>query len=82
VLFAHGHRRIQEATGRIDAPGLWALERTCKVLQDNCYEPVESRVDASDQRAVLFASVPLSDEAWKPLKEGELVLVCEGAMLP
>lgn len=82
VLFAHGHRRIQEATGRIDAPGLWALERTCKALQDDCYEQVGSRVDANDQRAVLFASVPLSDEAWRPLKEGELVLVCEGAMLP
>ena len=27
ALFAHGHRRIQPARGRIEPPGLWTLQR-------------------------------------------------------
>lgn len=81
VLFAHGHRRIQAASGRIEAPGLWQLKRHCKVRQDHTHEQMGLSVDDGDQHVVLVASVPLSDEPWRPLKEGELVLISEGAML-
>jgi len=34
ALFAYGHRRIQHATGRTEAPGLWMLPRRC-VFKDS-----------------------------------------------
>jgi predicted glutamine amidotransferase len=81
VLFAYGHRRIQPATGRVSAPGLWLLERHCSVAPQPADEPPGLRVHAADQSVVFVASVPLSDEAWRSLNEGELIVVSEGAVL-
>lgn len=57
ALFAHGHRRIQPASGHVEPPGLWRLQRECH---------------EGGQSVLLLASVPLSNEAWQPLTEGEL----------
>ena len=81
VLFAYGHRRIQAATGRVSAPGLWFLERHCSIPPHPGDEQLGLRVHDGDQSVVFVASVPLSDEAWKPLQEGELIVVSEGAVL-
>jgi glutamine amidotransferase len=81
VLFAYGHRRIQAATGRVSAPGLWVLERHCSVPPHPGDEQLGLRVHEIDQSVVFVASVPLSDEAWRPLKEGELIVVSEGSVL-
>jgi predicted glutamine amidotransferase len=61
ALFAHGHRRIQPASGHVEPPGLWWLQRECPA-----------------QSVLLLASVPLSDETWQPLTEGELFLARSG----
>jgi len=80
TLFAHGHRRIQPATGAIEPPGLFVLSRRCR-------EP-NTPIDASGppvantfQEVVLIASVPLTNAHWRPLAEGEIVTASAGRLL-
>jgi glutamine amidotransferase len=73
LLIAHGHRRIQP-DGRIAPPGLWMLQRNCAVDPGSLAEAGVRMSDGiGSQRAVLFASVPLTDEPWRALAEGEVV---------
>lgn len=80
MLFAHGHRRIQ-ADSMIAPPGLWQLQRRCSVDVDVdalreagvAIEPVRQ-----DQEVTLLASVPLTAEPWRPLAEGEVLVVKNG----
>jgi predicted glutamine amidotransferase len=77
VLFAHGHRRIQSATGHIAPPGLCVWSCHCADPD----EPVQASgvtVAPGFQELVLVASVPLTAEQWRPLAEGELVTVSGG----
>jgi len=79
TLFAHGHRRIQ-AAGDIAPPGLFLLSRRCA----DADEPVHAvgvTVAAGFQEVLLIASVPLTDENWRPFAEGELVAVSAGQVL-
>lgn len=88
LLIAHGHRRTQ-ADGTIRPPGLHWLERRCP--SSGCLETAGLRIEppaagqasdeAEEQRVVLVASVPLSDEAWQPLAEGELLVLQQGRVL-
>lgn len=83
ALFAHGHRRIQPALGRIEPPGLWTLQRHCAGGDEppQCQGGV-SIMDGDGGRTVqCVASVPLTDEAWRPLAEGELLAVRGGELL-
>jgi glutamine amidotransferase len=64
AIFAHGHRRRTDS-GDIVPPGLHLLCRHCAGIADG--------VDVA-----LVASVPLSDEPWRPLGEGELVVLQGG----
>ncbi len=66
VIFAHGHRRKSDS-GAIEPPGLHVLCRRC--------------IEASEQEVVLVASVPLTTERWRPLAEGELVVIREGRIV-
>lgn len=77
ILFAHGHKRIQAGSGLIKPPGLFTLSRQCVEAQE--------RVDTSGltvgcgyQEVLLVASVPLSDELWRPLDEGEVIAISLG----
>lgn len=80
TLFAHGHRRIQRASGKVEPPGLHILSRRCG--QDSEGFKAEGLSVASGyQEVCLIASVPLSDEAWRPLGEGEVVAVAGGVLL-
>ena len=72
VLFIHGNRRTQ-ADGAIAPPGLYLLQRTC------AYGTAPA--DAGTQRVILAASVPLTDEPWRPLAEGEVLAVKAGRVL-
>lgn len=89
VLFAHGHRRIQHENGQIEPPGLWILERHCSFAETPVDTPADNSADHqgglaikhADQSVVLFASVPLTAEAWRPLTEGELLVVRTGKIV-
>lgn len=81
VLIAHGHRRTQ-ADGRIAPPGLTMLQRACPVDRDALNEAgVAIHPASGPQVLTLFASVPLTDEAWRPLAEGEIVAVRDGEVM-
>ncbi len=81
LLFAHGHRRTQ-ADGVIAPPGLTWLEHRADAADDELPESgVTLGPDAGGKTLILFASVPLSHENWRPLEEGELVVVKDGARL-
>lgn len=81
AVFAHGHRRIQ-GDGRIAPPGLWQLSRHCSGESEELsragviIEPTERAQDV-----LLFASVPLTGEHWRPLVEGELIAARAGEVL-
>jgi glutamine amidotransferase len=81
VLFAHGHRRIQ-ADGAIAPPGLWRLHRACSFDRD-ALEDAGIAIEGAGQgqKLTLVASVPLTDEAWRPFREGEVVAVRNGCEL-
>lgn len=77
LLAAHAHRRTQR-DGSIEPPGLWMLRRSCAVDPD-ALATAGVRLDGG-QFVTLFASVPLTDEAWQPLQEGEIALARNGML--
>jgi len=80
LLIAHAHRRTQES-GTIEPPGLWMVERECAATGPDA--PTSGvTIKAHAQRVVLIASVPLSNEAWRPLFEGELVVLKDAQLIP
>ena len=78
-LFAHGHRR-QQRDGAIRPPGLWALVRCCREPPERT-EAAGLRVEGDAQQVALLASVPLSDEDWRPLAEGEILVLERGEIV-
>jgi predicted glutamine amidotransferase len=74
ALFAHGHRRTH-ADG-IRPPGLHVLHRRCPASREQDAAGVANT--GPDRHVTLFASVPLSDEPWRPLEEGEVVMAVRG----
>jgi glutamine amidotransferase len=80
MLFAHGHRRKHADTGKIEAPGLVSVQRRCQ--QDTIGSAaIGLSIRGDNQQVTLFASVPLTNELWVPLAEGELVAVCGGQLV-
>lgn len=81
ALFAHGHRRIQSG-GKVAPPGLWLLQRRCSCDSDAIITSEETQPGEPDpQELTLIASVPLSDEDWRPFDEGEIVVVRNGKVV-
>lgn len=76
AIFAHGHRRKQ-ADGEFRAPGLYWLRRQCS-RADLFAETAGVSVTAGEQEVVLVASVPLTDEAWQPFGEGDVIAIVNG----
>ena len=79
VLFVHAHRRTQ-VDGAIAPPGLHVLHRTCEeCLPDMAGSGVT--LTTVQQTLTLAASVPLTDEPWRPLAEGEVLAIRGGEIL-
>lgn len=81
ALFAHGDRRIQPALGRIEPPGLWTLRRHCAAANEPAHCQGGVAVKEGGRMVLCVASVPLTDEAWRPLAEGELLAARDGELL-
>ena len=78
ALFVHGHRRTQ-VDGSVAPPGLWRLRRHCPIDSDTVHGAgVSIEGTRGPQDIFLFASVPLTDEDWVPLEEGETFVVRRG----
>ena len=71
LLFAHGHKRRQ-GDGGIRPPGLVTLTRTCDP-NDGTLVSTDRCPPGGCQEVTLVASVPLTDEAWRPLEAGEVM---------
>ncbi|GAB6054410.1 class II glutamine amidotransferase [Magnetospira thiophila] len=79
VLFAHGHLRTQREGQPPRAPGLQVLCRHCTRQRGEHDKTVDGvTIGGGRQDVVLLASVPLSDESWRPLNEGEVLAVTQG----
>lgn len=76
ALFVHAHRRTQ-SDGDIRPPGLHLLVRSCN---ENPVDLTESGVMLAPiaQELTLVASVPLTDEPWEPISEGEVIALKQG----
>jgi glutamine amidotransferase len=79
VLFVHSHRRTQQ-DGEIRPPGLHLLERACNEFPPDLSAAGITLADHS-QEVSLIASVPLTEEPWQPLAEGELAVIRHGSFI-
>jgi predicted glutamine amidotransferase len=79
-VFAHGHRRTAKS-GEIRPPGLHLVCRTCAPDADGAALTGVALDRAAHQQVAVVASVPLSDERWDALGEGELVVLREGQVV-
>jgi predicted glutamine amidotransferase len=80
TLFAHGHRRMQAATSKVEPPGLVYLQRVCPHAEHPATVSGLS-IRSPDQSVALVASVPLNDEPWIPLGEGEVIAMRNGEIV-
>ncbi len=80
ALFVHAHRRTQPGGKSPRPPGVHLLHRVCQ--EPTCPDLGPGLdIEHPMQRVVLFASVPLTDEGWVPLEEGEVVAARDGRLL-
>ena len=76
TLFVHAHRRTQ-SDGDVRPPGLHVLVRSCN---EQAVDLTKSGVMLAPvaQELVLIASVPLTEEPWEPISEGEVIALRQG----
>ena len=77
-LYAHGHQRTQP-DGGMRAPGLYLLSGEDIGCREFHGAGVTARCPGGV--ATAFASVPLSEDPWLPLAEGELVVTAGGQVV-
>jgi predicted glutamine amidotransferase len=77
ALFAHADRRHQ-SDGSIRAPGLWRLARRCPAGGELAADGLRIASEGAEQEVCLLASVPLTQEGWMALGEGEMVVARQG----
>ena len=80
ALFGHGHQRHNPVTDHLEWPGLHYLHLNCDDQPSGFEKSSKTGIAVKDTSHVitLFASVPLNDESWVPLKEGEVIAVRRG----
>jgi len=76
ALFAHAHKPFQ-SDGGVRPPGLWMLCRSC--AQDLDAAGLQIATPLAQGSQLLVASVPLSNDPWRPVEEGELLVAQCGA---
>ena len=76
TLFVHSHRRNQ-GDGEVRPPGLHLLVRSCN---EQAIDLSQSGVMMAPiaQELTLVASVPLTDEPWEPVAEGDVIALKGG----
>jgi glutamine amidotransferase len=76
TLFVHSHRRVQ-SDGEVRPPGLHLLVRSC---DEEAIDLSQSGIMMAPtaQELALVASVPLTDEPWEPIAEGEVIALKGG----
>jgi glutamine amidotransferase len=80
TLFAHGERRRQATTARVEPPGLVFLQRWCR-RRGQGFVASGISIEGADQVSTLVASVPLTDDPWQALAAGEVIAVSKGRVI-
>jgi glutamine amidotransferase len=80
ALFLHGHRRKHDGEEEPRPPGLHTLCRSCTV-GGTAFETDGLTISGHNQHVVLAATVPLTDEPWEALAEGEIVVARRGEIV-
>ncbi len=84
-LYAYANKR-KNSDGVVKPPGLYYLCRRCEqdietatiALQGMA---LETATGGATQEVVLFASVPLSDENWRPFEENQMIVCRDGKII-
>jgi hypothetical protein len=79
LMFVHAHRRTEPGS-EVSLPGLFLLTRTCQEAGPDLTD-AGVRLGPEPQALTLLASVPLTDEDWTPLLEGEVLAVRSGVVV-
>lgn len=80
ALFVHGHVRTQP-DGSIRSPGLHYISVTCDYgFGQSKLASVKQESDRV-QKVTLVATTPLNDGKWRPMREGELLVVKGGELV-
>jgi glutamine amidotransferase len=80
VLFVHADQRYQNTTGMVAPPALHLFEcssRETPGLVDEAEPPMSDE----NQKVILLATVPLSDNGWQALGRGELLALRDGVIV-
>lgn len=81
AFFAHGDERLDPVTDKLNWPGLHYIQIICdKDLKEETSDG-SLKVEAHDDVVTLFASVPLNENKWTPLKRGEVIAVSKGKII-
>jgi glutamine amidotransferase len=79
AVFAHGNKRRYGTSDEPRPPGLHALHRVCGAHSDDyCTDGLRISAGPNQQEMALVASVPLTDEAWQQVQEGEVLALRAG----
>lgn len=82
-IYVYANKRRQ-LDGIVGAPGMYYLSRQCEhdreSLSLNGLDITGTNTDAC-QKLMLFASVPLSDESWLPLRSNDLMVAQSGTVI-
>lgn len=79
ILVAHGHRRVQP-DGQIRSPGLHVLEHTCYHPDTALHSPGVT-VQSICNETIVVATVPLTEGGWRPLDDGEILVIKSGVVM-
>lgn len=78
-LFAHANRRLHN-DGRVGPPALHLLRRTAG-RSEAAVHGVGVTISGEGQEILVLASVPLTEEGWQPLSDGEILVLAEGEVV-
>ncbi len=80
TLFAHGHQRHDPITEKVEWPGLHYVQVICDRRESGFEESSKSSISLKGVNDIvtLFASVPLNEDNWRPLEEGQIMAVTKG----
>lgn len=85
ALFVHSHFRPDPGGSATTEPGLHLLTRTCQACDAGFEHPGiaihPGPEGKAEQVVTLVATAPLSDEPWRPLAIGELLVLQSGSPL-
>ena len=80
TVFAHAHERTVPGDEAV-LPGLYLLTRSCRETPHLLPGDDQGQGQKAAQAIALVASVPLTDETWRPLENGELVALSNGVVV-